>query len=228
MSDNMAMRKWDARREQSSEGVTLPEEYANLPTKAKIAVSVFRNMDMFPTIVRPSNDTDKEIAVAATKAWWLLDRQAYVAERAAELAVERAAEAEEEDLSNDDSSEEGYHSSPCMGGPAVPSTAETLAQRKHFFIEALPACEAMTAGFGMDTNKKWCYCPMSSNMKYWRNIFQYDMEPCTETNISFNPEPLRDHITSKGDDWHRIAAHYLQCLYPKPAPPRSSHKRKAR
>jgi hypothetical protein len=39
---------------------------------------------------------------------------------------------------------------------------------------------------------------------------------------------LRDHITSKGDDWHRIAAHYLQCLYPKPAPPRSSHKRKAR
>jgi hypothetical protein len=203
----MTTRKWNAQRQQAYEGETSAAEYAILPTKERIAISVDRCMDRFPQIVRPENYATKESAVRVTKAWWLSECRAVVARRAAEQ--------EEED--ND--TEEGYES-PYMGGQARRPTAESLAQEKDFFIEALPACDALTAGFGMDTAKNnWCHCPMSRGMKYWRNIFGYHLRECTASK-PFTPDGLRGHLSSKGCDWHRITEQYIKSLYPRPVPDR--------
>jgi hypothetical protein len=196
--------------------------------KRKIEVSLGRDDISLPYLIRHADHASRTATAATETKEWVL-RTCIAAE--ARRIAERNEHPNEHD-SDSDSDGDGYGHIDMGGIPHRPSAAE-IAATKYPFIDALPFCDAMTAGFDIDfeatMNQRfhpapWCYCPLGQSMRPWRRIFDLsETAVCTGHGGPFFARHFQDHLRTYARprnphercQSHDIVDYYLSRLYPR-------------
>jgi hypothetical protein len=198
----------------------------------KIAVSLGKDDISLPSLTRyeqyPGHYASRTtIAATETKEWVLRTCIAAEARRAAEPAEHT------DDHDSDSGSDGDSYGHVNMGGIPHRLSAAEIAATKYPLIDALPFCDAMTAGFDIDFEATenqsfhpapWCYCPLGNSLRPWRRIFGLnETTVCTGHGGPFFARHFQDHLRTYARprnpheqcQSHDIVDYYLSRLYPK-------------